>query len=147
MILSTTFTKLYWDGLYECPDVGAMTDGISGFLYFERTSVYAPQASSTGSSKIDCFLILLSYLGFGNGTPLDLNLLGSRGFLTLSPYSSTYKGEANCSLTFWVCCYSICYNKPDTSTFLIHFFLFCFPLSPLTLMSSAMIKTTTIDYN
>jgi len=64
------------------------------------TYFFYPQTSSKSSLTKDCFLIRLSYLGFGNLTPLDLNLLGSKGFLRWSDYVSTTKGETNFYLTF-----------------------------------------------
>lgn len=154
MIVSTTCLIPSLLGLYEWPDDGLIIDGTYGALYLELTSFYYAQTSSMGSSRRDCFFSLLSYLGLGSGVPLDLNLSGSRGFLILSVSSSTTSVDANWDLIFSVCCYEIFSINPETSIFLFHFFLFCFPFKPLILMRSVMLvniklklKITTIYYN
>ena len=103
MIVSTTYLIAASVGLYECPVDGLTIAGTFDALYLLSTSLPSLHASSTGSSKIDCFLILLLYLVLGREAGLFLNLSGSRGFLILSFSSSTMRVDANVSLTFSVC--------------------------------------------
>lgn len=148
MICSTTYLMDCYVGLYEWPVEGLMIAGIWGALYLQRIYVCWPHASETGSSRMDCFLILLSYLVLGRGCGRCLNLSGLRGFLSWSFSSSTTSVDGNWSLTFYVCCCSTCSRSAETSIFLFHFFLFCLPLSPLILMSSVMeVWLSENDYN